>query len=273
MHQVTRPWATFAIAAGIAIMTSALTAQGHQVATQLQFQQLQVLPWESAFHDDGTGSWQDGWFLDGLRATVRNTPDGMILAAGPIARDHASHCVLWTKASFAGDVKIEFDYWRLDTIQRWVNILYIQATGTGQGPYSEDISTWSTLREIPYMRMYFNHMNLLHVSFAAFDPEDEHEDYVRARRYPTSSARPFNQLALRPDNFDTGLFKPGVAHHFTVIKRGDLLIMQVANDERTALFSWDASAFDPITHGRIGFRHMFTRAARYANITISTLDP
>lgn len=62
----------------------------------------------------------------------------MLLSVGPIPRDHASHCVLWTKESFAGDVKIEFDYWRLDTIQRWVNILYIQATGTGIASYDDD---------------------------------------------------------------------------------------------------------------------------------------
>ncbi len=102
----------------------------------------------------------------------------MLLSAGPIARDHASHCVLWTRESFHGDVKIEFDYWRMDTIQRWVNILYIQATGTGNGQYAEDISTWSHLRQTPFMRMYFDHMNLLHVSFAAFGAEEGGEDYI-----------------------------------------------------------------------------------------------
>jgi hypothetical protein len=237
-----------------------------------RLQQLLALEWDVAMHDAGTKDWQDRWFLDGTRAAVTNTPDGMILTAGPIPRDHASHCVLWTKDSFAGDVKIEFDYWRLDTIQRWVNILYIQATGTGVAPYDKDIDAWSQQREIPYMKSYFNHMNLLHISFAAFDPDSAHDDYVRMRRYPTSADRSFSELAVRPDYFDTGLFRPGVKHHFTVIKRHSEVHMRISDGEKTMTFSWDTSRFDPIVEGRIGFRHMFTRSARYADISISTLS-
>ena len=116
------------------------------MAHEEKFAQLLKLDWVESFRDAGRGDWQDGWFLDGRRATVENTSIGMILSAGPIPRDNGSHCVLWTKESFEGDVKIEFDYWRLDSIQKWVNILYIQATGTGEGPYSQDIAQWSHLR-------------------------------------------------------------------------------------------------------------------------------
>ena len=138
------------------------------MSNEEQFDELQSLNWTESFLDSCTGNWEDGWFLDGLRATVENTPKGMILSAGPIARDNASHCVLWTNKSFEGDVKIEFDYWRIDSIQKFVNIIYIQATGKEEGPYTKDIAEWSDLREIPFMRTYYNNMKLLHISFAAF---------------------------------------------------------------------------------------------------------
>jgi hypothetical protein len=243
------------------------------MSNEKQFQELQSLNWVESFADSCTGNWQDGWFLDGVRATVKNTPKGMVLSAGPVARDNGSHCVLWTHQSFEGDVKIEFDYWRMDTIQKYVNIIYIQATGKEEGPYSKDIAEWSHLREIPYMRTYFNNMKLLHVSFAAFGSDDLEDDYVRARRYPTTPELKFRDVALPPDNFKTGLFKPGVKHRFTLIKQGNELFMQVATEEKTALFVWDTSRFDPIVEGRIGLRHMWTRCSRYADFSVSTLSP
>jgi len=243
------------------------------MSNEERFQEVLDLSWNEAFYDSCKGNWQDGWFLDGLRATVDNTPEGMVLSAGPVEKDNASHCVLWTQQSFEGDVKIEFDYWRIDTIQKYVNIIYIQATGKGDGQYTKDIAEWSHLREIPYMNTYYNNMKLLHVSFAAFGPKGSEEDYVRARRYPTSPDVKFSELAILPDNFNTGLFEPGVKHRFTLIKRGDTLFMQVATSEKTALYFWDTSKFDPVTEGRIGLRHMWTRCSRYADFKVSVLSP
>jgi len=232
-----------------------------------RFQQLTALSWTQTFHDSCTGNWQDRWFLDGQRATVRNSPMGMVLSAGPIPGDDGSHCVLWTDTFFAGDVKIEnFDYWRLDSIQQYVNIIYILATGTGDAPYVHDIAAWSPLREIPSMSTYHNHMQLLHVSFAAFGAQASEGDYVRARRYPVTADRSFGELDLPPDNFDTGLFTPREKHRFTIIKHGDTLLMRIVTADKTALFGWDTSAFDSITEGRIGLRHMWTRCARYADV-------
>lgn len=155
-----------------------------------KFVELKKLSWKDKFFDSGSNNWQEKWLLDGKRADVRNTSHGMIFAAGPVAMDHASHAVLWTKDSFSGDIKIEWDYTRLDTINRYVNIVYIQATGKCEGPYTEDIAEWAKLRQIPYMNSYFDNMNLLHISYAAFGNEnDKDEDYVRARRYPTRPDR------------------------------------------------------------------------------------
>ncbi len=242
------------------------------MSNEERFEELAGLKWEEAYHDSCTGNWEDGWFLDGLRATVKNSEKGMVLSAGPIERDHASHCVLWTKSSFDGDVKIEFDYWRMDTIQKYVNIIYIQATGKEEGPYTKDIAEWAHLREVPYMRSYFNNMKTLHISYAAFGSKESEEDYVRARRYPTRPGLKFNELDIPPDNFSTGFFKPGVKHRFTIIKRGDDLLMKVVTDEQTAVYGWDTSAFDPITEGRIGLRQMWTRFSRYADFKVSTLE-
>jgi hypothetical protein len=86
------------------------------------------------FSDPCTEDWEDNWFLDGNIATVENTENGMNFKAGPVNRNDAHHAVLWTKESFSGDVKIEYNYTRTDSQTVNVNILYIQATGTGKGP-------------------------------------------------------------------------------------------------------------------------------------------
>ena len=115
-------------------------------------------------------------------------------------------------------------------------------------------------------------MKTLHISYAAFGSKESEEDYVRARRYPTRPGLKFNELDIPPDNFSTGFFKPGVKHRFTIIKRGDDLLMKVVTDEQTAVYGWDTSAFDPITEGRIGLRQMWTRCSRYADFKVSTLE-
>lgn len=240
--------------------------------TEQRFSELTKLDWKQAFSDPGTEDWTKKWFLDGERAIVRNTDEGMLFSAGPIAKDNASHAVLWTKESFTGDLKIEFDYTRMDTINKYVNIIYIQATGTGEAPYDKDIAKWSHLRAIPYMSSYFRNMNTLHISFAAFGGEETEKDYVRARRYPIKPGLKFGEIAVLPDNFDTGLFQPGVKYHFTIIKKGHQLYMKVGNDKLSRLFFWDTSNFPPITEGRVGLRHMWTRCSRYSELHISVLQ-
>ena len=236
-----------------------------------RFEELEQLAWQEALYDPGTLDWKEKWFLDGSRSTVANTEKGMILSAGPLEQDHACHTVLWTKNSFEGVVKIESDFWRLDTATRNVNIIYIQATGKEEGPYTKDIAEWSHLREIPYMATYFNNMKLLHISYAAYGNQDDAREYVRARRYPTRPDLKFNELDIPPDNFETGLFEPGIKHRFTIIKKGHELLFKVETEEKMSVFAWNTSAFDLITEGRIGLRHMWTRTSRYADIRISVL--
>jgi hypothetical protein len=201
--------------------------------------------WELKFEDNCTENWQYNWHLDGLIAKVENTPKGMHLQAGPEFGNDAHHMVLWTKQTFAGDVKIEFEYTRTDSATKAVNILYIQATGKGEGDYVEDIFKWNDLRTIPSMGTYFNNMKTLHISFAAFPNNEETQDYIRVRRYPVTTDKGFKQLEVEPTYFDTGLFKTGITYKITVIKNNKNLFFRVEGDGLSKLYSWDTSHLPP----------------------------
>lgn len=244
-------------------------AEGQAAADKQAFEQAAEGPWEEVFFDPCTEDWQKRWILDGEIGTVTNTPEGMELVAGPEFRNDAHHMVLWTRREFEGDLRIDYEYTRLDSETRCVNILYVQATGSGQGPYRKDIMEWAELRRVPAMKMYFNHMNTYHISYAAYpNQDDETEDYVRARRYmPEKNG--LRGTDLEPDYFRTGLFGKGVPHRITVVKRDNDLVMRVSNPEKTSCYHWHNDRLPPIKEGRIGLRHMFTRAARYKNFRIS----
>ncbi len=226
--------------------------------------------WQLKMSDDGTNNWQTNWFLDGEIAKVENTEKGMHLQAGPEFGNDAHHMVLWTKKSFHGDVKIEFDYTRTDEETKAVNILYIQATGKEEGEFVKDISHWNHLRTVPSMRTYFNNMKTLHISFAAFPNNEETKDYIRVRRYPVLPDKGFRELEVEPTFFDTGLFKSGETYMVTVIKTDGRLYFQIIGKEKSKVYSWDTSHLPPIKEGRIGLRHMYTRSAIYSNFKIWT---
>jgi hypothetical protein len=240
-----------------------------QDAENLIFEKLENdVHWKLEMSDDGTGSWQTNWFLDGEIAKVENTEKGMHLQAGPEFGNDAHHMVLWTKQSFEGDVKIEFDYTRTDNETKAVNILYIQATGKEEGEFTRDIFEWNHLRKIPSMRTYFNNMKTLHISFAAFPNNEETEDYIRVRRYPILPDKGFRELEVEPTFFDTGLFKTGETYQVTVIKTDERLFFKVIGKDDSKLYSWDTSHLPPLKEGRIGLRHMYTRSAIYSNFKV-----
>jgi len=224
--------------------------------------------WQLAFSDSGTEDWTDGWFLEGDKATITNTPDGMVLSAGPVPGENASHAVLWTQRSFVGDVKVEYTYTRLDTLTSAtaVNILYLQATGLGTEDAPRDIASSTRQRAVPTMSKYYLGMNALHVSYATTGPRRAH--YVSARRYPASSIPDFPSTQILPVYEDVDLFEPGVPTHITAVKDGERLSFKVEGEGRTRTFSWDTTVFPPVEAGRIGFRHMWTRSAQYRDIRI-----
>ena len=103
--------------------------------------------WKLQFSDPCKEDWQDNWFLDGQLATIEHSDKGMNFSAGPVNRNDAHHAVLWTKQSFNGDIKIEYNYTRTDSQLVNVNILYIQATGIGKDSFDVDISKWNDLKD------------------------------------------------------------------------------------------------------------------------------
>ncbi len=242
-------------------------------AQETEFAKISMLEWEVVFSDSGNDDWQNNWFLDGQRASIKNMDDGMLFAAGPTQRDNACHAVLWTKQTFIGDLKIEYDFTKMDDIKKWVNIIYIQATGKGKDPYAKDISEWSHLRTIPFMKTYYNNMNLLHISYAAFGngEEKDKKDYVRARRYPVLQGNQFKATQVGESYEDTEMFLPGIKYHITILKKDDMVFMNVTGDGKSKYFQWNFIDFPEISEGRIGLRHMWTRCSKYANFTVSEL--
>ncbi len=224
-------------------------------------------------YDSCTDDWREHWTLDGQKATLTHSDKGMDFWAGPTFREDASHAVLWTKQSFSGDIKIEYEYTRLDRATRCATILYVQATGSGEDPYVTDIAQWSDRRIVPAMRRYFDHMNTYHISYAAFNNnnDDPSEDYVRARRYMPLRMKGLRGTDLKPDFARTGLFSTDMPHRITVIKRGNTLSMRVQNDEAEKTFLWTNDTLPGIVEGRIGLRHMFTRGARYRDFRVTQL--
>jgi len=240
-----------------------------------RFETLSTQDWQQVFFDAGTDDWQESWALDGLKATVVNSDEGMQFTAGPVPRENASHAVLWTKQSFSGDLKIEYEYTRTDDANQYVNILYIQATGSEEEGYPTDIDEWADQRTIPAMSTYWGNMHVYHISYAAYgrDPVLDDYDYIRARRYRPDVTPKKNGPILEPDTYErTGLFAPGVPHQITAIKKDKEIFMMIRNPDKEYLCHWENTDHPAITEGPIGLRHMWTRGARYRNFRVSTLN-
>ena len=242
-------------------------------ATADRFQTLLAAPWREAFVDAGTGPWTDQWALDGDLASVTHDARGMTLAAGPVAGEDAGHAVLWTRASFSGDLKLTYTFTKIDEHVENVNILYLLASGHAAEGFDWDILRWSDRRRVPAMRWYFDHMSAYHISYAAYDvhnaDRDPDADYIRARRYLPAAGNGLRGTALPPDHARTGLFRTGVPHTITVVKHGDDLFMHVANPTDQRLCHWDTRVLPPLHDGRIGLRQMASRVSRYRDIRVS----
>lgn len=240
---------------------------------KLRFIEMDGAEWKIRFSDKGTAGWNKKWFVDGEKAFVCNTRDGIRFDAGTEPASDADHSVLWTKKSFTGDVKIEYDFTRIDSLDRFVNIIYIQAEGSGETGYDKDIMKWNDKRRIPAMKEYFNHMNTIHISYAAYenDPVGPNDDYIRARRYMPEWKRGLEGTELSPEYLDPMVFEPGITYHMTFIKRAGEIIMKVTWGDQGRYYYFSAENFPTVVSGRIGFRQMSGRQSVYSNIRIFTL--
>lgn len=90
------------------------------------------------------------------------------------------------------------------------------------------------------MATYFDHMHLLHISYAAHELDDPAApDYVRARRYPRAlAAGSFDRMQLSPDYADTGLFLPGQTVRVVVLNDDDWLFLAASSNGNEKLFAW-----------------------------------
>ncbi|WP_066631770.1 DUF1961 family protein [Labilibacter marinus] len=251
------------------VLVVLLSACQKTAKTELD-QILQSVKKVEVFNDDFTQDWTKQWVLDGQRATVNNTDEGMDFFAGKEQGNDTCHAVLWTKKSFQGDLLLQYEYTRLDTQNRNVNIIYIQATG--EKPLDKNIHQWHKKRAVPSMFKYFHNMNTLHISYAAYPVAGSDSDYVRARRYmPLTKTLGKTNFGQSFEN--TGLFKTNIPYQITIAKIGFDLFMQVqANDGEATLYRWNYSDFPIVKEGYIGLRHMYTRGARYKNFKIYQLS-
>lgn len=228
--------------------------------------------WSLDFEDLGTttnDNWKENWFLDGNDASIKYTDDGLLFKAANQINENATHAVLWTQKSFTGDVKIEYDFTRKDTIGNSVVILYILAEGRGDIPFNKDIYKWRDKRVLPFMYIYWWGMNAIHVSYATLTIKED--NYIRVRKYPVyPGSRSFHQTEIPPSISGEDLFKPDVTYHLTFVKKGDTLTFKISGDNKTRTFQWKNEQLGSICSGRIGLRQKLTRSSIYKDIRIYT---
>jgi len=243
------------------------------ITPEATFQKLLAQPWREAFSDAGAGDWREKWFLGGATASVANSANGFEIKAGPAEHSDTSHCVLWTKASFAGDLRIEYDYTRTDQTPKGVNLIYIQATGSGAPGQPKDIFQSTESRAVAKMSAYFNHMHLYHISYAVEPPKRDGNDYVRARRYMPETGKGLAGTDIEPNSYRrTGLFRAGVRHRITIVKRDWDLFMRVTNADQQACNHLTNHRLPPITGGRVALRLMAGRSARFTDFRVSVSE-
>lgn len=239
---------------------------------------------EVLFEDSMTGNWQEQWFLDGEKADLETSEDGLHFAAATVpgiwqARNESAekrelfdslHAVLWTKEEFEGEIGISFEMTR--TSEGFTFLLYMLAQGVGWGPYDEDITEWNELRVIPKMNRYFHHMNLTGITF---------RDQIRLRRYPwmdESGERFSDNLIGHKIDYDQ--IPAGTTYQVDVELREETLrirLEEIGNPENVLDKTFDrVSDLDPrrpepSTRGRIGIRHMTGTSVIYKNFEVRQL--
>lgn len=230
-------------------------------------------PWRLTLSDSMHKNWHKNWFLDGEVVEVKNAKDGMTIWGGPEILNDAHHGVLWTKKEFEGDIRIEYDYTRLDTMLNLtaVTILYVHAQGDGTKENPSDITKWNDERRIPAMKTYFNRMNSYHISYAAAEPSKDKKttvDYIRARRYNPALKSGLKGTDFSAEYLNNDLFKVGVKYHVTFMLDGDQIFFIVKGDGKEVVCTFDRNEHPNLTKGRIGLRHMYTRGAKYENFKV-----
>jgi hypothetical protein len=229
------------------------------------------------FEDSMLNDWQKNWFLDGQKAIVLHTGDGLFFSGGAVTKSedpesyHAHHAVLWTKQVFEGDIRLTYEMTRIDSSDYGTTLLYIQAQGTGKKPYLKDIAEWNELRKIPDMSLYFENMDLISLSF---------RENLRCKRYPwkDSNGEWYPNRGLIEPMVDYFKILPGKKYLVEVEKKSASVTLRLLDGEtkdKLFDFTWDITKvpeeLNPIQKGRIGLRHMSTRQFVYRNFRVERL--
>ncbi|MBP6662842.1 MAG: hypothetical protein KA172_07145 [Paludibacter sp.] len=64
------------------------------------------------------------------------------------------------------------------------------------------------------------------------------------------------------------LFKTGVPHHITIIRRGEDIYMNIQNADKAQICRWKTSDFPALNSGRIGLRLMGSRVSEFGNFKV-----
>ncbi len=222
------------------------------------FGKLRSQKWTEVFSDSCTGDWKDKWFLDGMKAKVSNDEETMTIDT--VGKGFA---VLWTKQSFEGDVRIEYDFKRVDENIKGVNIIYIQATGDGEKGCVEDITQWSEKRKAAGMGSYFQNMHTYHISYAAGK-----KDYVRGRRYLPLANKGLTRTQLSGSYSNVGIFLDKKWIHVTIIKQAKDLWIEFKHPDKTLLCHFKNKDKPSVEKGRIGLRLMPGRISQFKNFRV-----
>lgn len=224
------------------------------------FEAIRTQPGSVVFSDPCSGDWRDQWFLDGEKARVSNADDTMKIDTAE------GYAVLWTKESFEGDLRIEYDFKRADENPSGVNIIYIQATGDGQNGCSEDIAQWADRRTTAAMSDYFLNMHTYHISYAT-----DKDDYLRGRRYLPLENRGLKGTELAGERTNAGLFHDKKWIHITIVKRAKELWVEFRHPDKTTLCHFENRDKPGIEKGRVGLRLMPGRMSLFKNFRITNL--
>jgi hypothetical protein len=236
------------------------------------------------FEDPMTGDWRENWFLDGPKAEIENSEQGMHFTAttipgiwqtrteSPEMRElfDSMHSVLWTKEEFEGEIGVSYEITR--TTEGFTFLLYLLAQGVGWGPYAEDITEWNEMREISKMSRYFHNMNLTCVTF---------RDQIRIRRYPwmDENEEEFTDNLIG-EMIDYDRLPIGQTYKVDVELRDATIrvrIEEVGNPDNVIditydrLVDLDPRRPAPSTRGRIGLRHMTGTSVIYRNFQVRQL--
>ena len=236
------------------------------------------------FEDPMTGDWQENWFLDGSKAELTNSEEGLHFAASTLpgiwqTRNESEeqrrlfdsfHAVLWTQEEFEGEIGVSFEMSR--TSEGFTFLLYMLAQGVEWGPYAKDITEWNELREIPNMALYYRCMNLTGVTF---------RDQIRLRRYPWMSedGERFDDNLIG-EMIDYDQIPVGNTYKVDIELREATLrirLEEVGNPDNVLdktfdrINDLDPRRPTPSTRGRIGLRHMTGTSVLYRNFQVRQL--